>query len=157
MKEELTDTSVSFAQEMAELTCELSRTCNEKEHYFASLYNLTPAEFKCLRLFTNSTQISIKEIAHRMKITPGRITHILTSLENKQFILRKLDAVDKRNVIVHLTNKSKPFIKNLNMNHVKLHEEILGKIDSDMHLTILKAMREVIKALKQWSAERSIK
>ncbi len=142
-----------LSEEMAELTSELARTCNEKENSFAAMFNLTPAEFKCLRLFTNKSFISIKELSQLMKLTPGRITHILTSLEGKSFVIRKVDQRDKRNIIVHLTNNSTPFIKNLNENHIKIHKEILAKIDPDKRELVLSAIADVINALKSWSDE----
>lgn len=142
---------VSNAELMANLTCELARTCTNKEHFFAAKYDLTPAEFRCLRLFRDSPSIAIKSIAIQMKLTPGRITHILTSLEDKKYIERKIDQKDKRNVIVHLTESSKPFLKLVNDNHVKLHEDILLKLPDDKRDFILESMEEVIKALKTWS------
>lgn len=145
------DNGVSNAELMANLTCELSRTCTNKEHFFAAKYDLTPAEFRCLRLFRDSPSIAIKSIAIQMKLTPGRITHILTSLEDKKYIERKIDQKDKRNVIVHLTESSKPFLKVVNDNHVKLHEDILQKLPDDKREFILESMEEVIKALKTWS------
>ncbi len=142
--------SLKLAESMSVLTCELAKTCSEKEQYFASLYNLTPAEFKCLKLFNENKMMSIKEIAFYMNITPGRITHILTSLESKKFIKRKIDQVDKRNVQVHLTGKSQPFIKNLTENHIKIHEEILERIDPDKRELVVDLMGDLLHALKDW-------
>lgn len=141
----------SNAELMANLTCELARTCTNKEHFFAARFDLTPAEFRCLRLFRDSSSIAIKQIANQMNLTPGRITHILTSLEEKKYIERKVDQKDKRNVIVHLTESSKPFLSNVNENHVLLHEEILQKLPDDKREFILESMQDVIKALKTWS------
>ncbi len=141
----------NLAEAMADLTCELARTCNDKENYFASLFNLTPAEFKCLRLFSKTNSLTIKTISVLMNLTPGRITHILTSLEKKKFIKRKSDPYDKRNVIVSLTSNSEPFLKNLNANHIKLHEDILGNIDENKRTELIKSMRLLINALKTWS------
>ncbi|MBN1302412.1 MAG: MarR family transcriptional regulator [Melioribacteraceae bacterium] len=142
-----------LAEEMAELTCELARTCSDKENYFASLFNLTPAEFKCLRLFSKTNSLTIKTISVLMNLTPGRITHILTSLEKKKFIKRKTDTYDKRNVIVTLTGNSEPFLKNLNHSHIKLHEEILQNIEQGKHEEILDAIKQLINALRTWSAK----
>ena len=141
------------AEKMAKLTCELARSCQAKENYFASIFNLTPAEFKCLRLFTDNNVLSIKEIIYHLEITPGRITHILTSLEAKDYIKRRIDPTDKRNVQVFLTEKSEPFIKELNESHVKLHEDILENIEVDKRETVIDAMQEVITALHQWSRD----
>jgi len=62
-----------------------------------------------------------------------------------------VDQKDKRNVIVHLTESSKPFLKVVNENHIKLHEEILKKLPDDKREFILESMQDVIKALKTWS------
>jgi len=141
----------SSAEIMARLTCDLGRTCTNKEHFFAAKYDLTPAEFRCLRLFKTRPSMSIKRIAIQMNLTPGRITHILTSLEAKKYIERKVDEKDKRNIIVHLTNSSQPFLKVVNENHIKLHEEILRNIPEDKREFILDSMEDLIKALKTWT------
>jgi DNA-binding MarR family transcriptional regulator len=144
-----------MAEEMSNLTCELAKTCNDKEKYFASTFNITPAEFRCLRLFTNRSSLSIKELGSEMNLTPGRVTHILTSLEEKKFIKRTIDENDKRNIIVHLTSKSKPFLNNLNDNHIRLHEDILEKIPSEKRDLVISAMKDLLKALKSWSENRN--
>lgn len=151
MQNRQNNNAISKAELMSHLTCELSRTCINKEHFFAAKYDLTPAEFRCLRLFRESPSIAIKSIAIQMKLTPGRITHILTSLEAKKYVERKIDQKDKRNVIVHLTESSKPFLKVVNDNHIKLHEDILRKLPEDKREFIIESMEELIKALKTWS------
>ena len=139
-----------LAEKMAELTCEIAKKCAEKEKHFAGFVNLTPAEFKCLRLFTSRNQIPVKEIAESMKITQGRVTHIITSLENKSLIIRKLDPVDKRNVIAYLTEKSEPFLKSVNSMYVKLHHEILQNMNPENRKLALEILEEVISALDTW-------
>lgn len=147
-------TARKLAQEMSTLTCELARACNEKEKNFAAQFNLTPAEFRCLRLFSNNDSLPIKFLTKSLLITPGRTTHILTSLEEKRLVKRKADQKDKRNMIVELTAKSKPFIKNLNENHIKIHEEILQHIKKNDREVIVKALNEVIDALSKWTDKK---
>ena len=151
MKTKKKNGTKSNAELMAHLTCELARTCSSKENFFAAKYDLTPAEFRCLRLFKQSPTISIKQIAIQMNLTPGRITHILTSLEAKKYVIRKVDQKDKRNVIVHLTESSKPFLKVVNDNHIKLHQELLSKLPEDKIEFILESIQDVIKALRTWT------
>ncbi|MCK5085881.1 MAG: hypothetical protein KAQ90_00100, partial [Melioribacteraceae bacterium] len=73
------------------------------------------------------------------------------SLEEKKFIIRKVDERDKRNVIVYLTDDSIPFLKIVNDNHIKIHESILDKISPDRREFVVYAMEDVIKALKTWN------
>jgi len=137
-----------LAYEMAELSCLLAQTCNEKEQYFASTFGITPAEFKCLKLFKANKTIPIKEISSNMNISPGRITHILTSLEEKGYIVRNTDKNDRRNIIVSLTKKANPFIKKLDESHLKLHRDIIKGLNSGKRESIINAMRELITAIR---------
>lgn len=144
-------TNDDLAIELAELTCRLAQSCNEKESYFSSQYGITPAEFKCLKLFIADKSLSIKVISSQMNITPGRITHILTSLESKGYITREADKNDKRNVIVTLTEKSDPFIKNLSESHLKLHKDMLSGMEESERQQLVKTLKDLLKILKPYT------
>jgi len=143
--------SDQLAKTMADLTCEMAKTCNRKEIQFAASFNLTPAEFKFLRLFSETFTLPIKKISATLDLTPGRITHIITSLEKKNLIKRHQDPVDKRNVFIDLTSVSKPFIRNLHKNHIDIHKKILENITPEKRELVISAMEDVIFALKTWS------
>lgn len=143
-----------LAQEMAQLSCLLAHTCSEKETYFAATYGVTPAEFKCLKLFLDHPALPIKEISASLNITAGRITHILTSLEKKGYVTRHNDSSDKRNVIVTLTEKALPFIQNLSSSHLQLHRDILKNIDEKKREDLMNSMKELIKIIKPFSVKK---
>ena len=135
---------------VAELICELTRNCNIKEEYFASSFNLSPTEVRLLKLFVLSPSYTIKEIRDLLKLTPGRITHILTSLEAKKLILRNSDSNDKRVVIVSLLPKANPLIKNLNNNYHELHNRILRNVDEKEMEKILSSLKILVDVFKEW-------
>ena len=135
---------------VAELICELTRNCNIKEEYFASSFNLSPTEVRLLKLFVLSPSYTIKEIRDLLKLTPGRITHILTSLEAKKLILRNSDSKDKRVVIVSLLPKANPLIKNLNNNYHELHNRILRNVDEMEMEKILSSLKILVDVFKEW-------
>ncbi len=145
-----------LAKSMAELTCRLSKVCGEKDSYIAAMFNLTTAEFRCLKLFTHSSQVPVKTLGRELKLSPGRITHILTALEAKGFVTRSADPMDKRNVIVTATSKSKPFIQNLDECHLQVHKEILKIIDPIQQECVITSMEAVVKAISEWSKEKKI-
>jgi DNA-binding MarR family transcriptional regulator len=144
-------TSKAQARTMAELTCQLSRACNKKETSFAALFQLTPTELRCLRMFSKKSTVSIKEMIEELEISAGRVTHILTSLEKKQYIVRRVDTNDKRNHIVDLTPESRKFISSLTKKHVELHQNILDNISDDKKDIVTQVMVELIDALESWS------
>ena len=135
---------------VAELICELTRNCNIKEEFFASSFNLSPTEVRFLKLFAVSPTYSIKELRDILKITPGRITHILTALELKKLISRTLDPKDKRVIIVNLMPKSAPLISNLQQNYLDLHNKILQNVKEDEMEKILSSLEILVDVFKKW-------
>lgn len=144
-------TSKAQAKTMAELTCKLSRACSKKETSFAALFQLTPTELRCLRMFAKKSTVSIKEMIEELEISAGRVTHILTSLEKKNYITRRIDEFDKRNHLVDSTPESKKFIQLLTNKHIELHQNILDNISEDNRKVITNIMSELIEALEEWS------
>jgi len=57
---------------------------------------------------------------------------------------------------VHLTNKSIPFLRNINENHIKIHKEILNNIEPGEREFVITAMQDVLAALKTWTTENKI-
>jgi DNA-binding MarR family transcriptional regulator len=135
---------------VAELICELTRNCNIKEEYFASSFNLSPTEVRFLKLFAVSSTYSIKELRDRLKLTPGRITHILSSLEAKKLISRTLDPNDKRVIIVNLLPKAAPLISNLQQNYHELHNRILQNVKEEEMEKILSSLEILVDVFKKW-------
>ena len=135
---------------VAELICELTRNCNIKEEYFASSFNLSPTEVRLLKLFVLSPSYKIKEIQTLLNLTPGRITHILTSLEAKKLISRTADSNDKRVVIVNLLPKANPLIKNLHQNYHELHNRILKNVNEKEMDKILSSLQILVDVFKEW-------
>jgi len=143
----------SKAIEMSELTCRLARACERKESSFAALFNLTPTELRCLRLFSKKSTVAIKEMIKELEISAGRVTHILTSLEKKKYISRRVDKEDKRNHLVDLTPQSRKFINQLTQKHVQLHQNILNNIKLEEQDFISKIMLNLITEIESWTAK----
>lgn len=143
--------SKAQAKRLGEMTCRLAKACNRKEASFASLFELTPTELRCLRLFNKKSTVSIKEMINELEISAGRVTHILTSLEKKNYIIRRIDKKDKRNHLVDLTPSSRKFINQLNKKHIELHQNILENIGEDKKDIITQIMEDLISALEKWT------
>lgn len=137
-------------ESIAELVCELTRNCSMKEEYFAASFNLSPTEVRLLKLFTNASQYSIKELCETLNLTPGRITHILSSLEEKKLVIRKQNQTDKRNYYVELLPKANPLINNLHKNYISLHESILQNVGEKELKQIQSSLKLLTEQFKQW-------
>ncbi|MCZ7611625.1 MAG: MarR family transcriptional regulator [Ignavibacterium sp.] len=113
-------------------------------------FNLSPTEIKFLKLFAVKPQYAIKELREVLKLTPGRITHILTSLEAKNLVSRTLNLNDKRVILVSLQPKASPLIANLKQNYNELHKKILQNVSQKELENITSALKTLNKVFAQW-------
>ncbi|GAB4130360.1 MAG: hypothetical protein Fur0015_04210 [Ignavibacteriales bacterium] len=135
---------------LAELICDLTRNCNIKEEYFANSFNLSPTEVRFLKLFAFQNLYTIKELKEKLNLSPGRVTHILQSLEEKKLLVRFPDDKDKRNIMVKLLPKANPLIENLLVNYDNLHEDILKNVDSKEIENIYSSLRILVDVFEKW-------
>jgi DNA-binding MarR family transcriptional regulator len=140
-------------RKLAELICDLTRNCNIKEEYFANSFNLSPTEVRFLKLFAFQEKYSIKELKEKLSLSPGRITHILQSLETKMLVVRFPDNNDKRNIMVKLLPKATPLIENLLVNYDKLHQDILKNVNSKEIENIYSSLQILVDVFKKWVEE----
>jgi DNA-binding MarR family transcriptional regulator len=143
------NTQLKEAEHFAELICDLMRICNISEEFFASSFNISPAEFRLLKVFFFTESISVKELCEKLNLSPGRITQIVKNLEEKKFVKRSSDVVDKRNIIVTLTSKSKPFITNLYDSHIKIHQNLLNQLDQEKRNALAHLLEILIEDFKK--------
>lgn len=137
-------------QSTAELICELTRLCVLKEEKFAASFNLSPTELKMLKLFEGVNIHKVSDLVEKLKLTPGRITHILTSLEEKKLVLRLPDEKDKRSVNVRLQAKAQLFIENLHKNYIDIHQDLLDSVGQEELSVIQNSLRTLIRVFGKW-------
>ncbi len=139
------------AAEIAQISCRLTKACLTKEEVFSSRFNLTAGEFKMLKLFSNDDVLPVKYLIEELNLTPGRITHLLTSLERKKLVTRKRHKEDKRVALVGLTAKSRQFVSMLLEEHVALHQEIMNQMSPKQIDSVMTALELFLKAMNNWT------
>lgn len=138
------------AEALANLTFNLLARCQEKENRLAEAHNLLEAEFKCFRIMSSEESLNNKDIAKRMKLSPGRVTRIMDGLVEKGYMEREIDKDDRRNMIITLSRKGKILAHKINGAYVKIHQEILQDIDTSQHKSLIKAMEHLHAAVERW-------
>ncbi|MCU7496249.1 MAG: MarR family transcriptional regulator [Ignavibacteria bacterium] len=144
------------AEKLAGLILNLTRNCNIREEHFAASFNLSPAEVKLLKLFAFNSTLSIKEICSLLSLTPGRITHIVTSLEEKKLLTRNIDQKDKRNVIVSTAPKCAPFINNLVMSYLDLYKRVLKSVSEEDRENMFHSLEILGGIFSKWVEENKV-
>lgn len=92
-------------------------------------------------------RISLSTIRDKIKLAPSTITPIISSLERRGLIERKIDENDRRNIYIFLSSNGKKFTEKVD-NELKdiLHEYIkyMGKNDTNEIIRLIKKTREFI-------------
>ena len=134
------------------------------EEYAENLFNrLKPTNFKSLTdtlnyfnrgevgvlsyLAFEKSEASSGELSEKLNVTTARIASILNSLENKKYIRRKGDSLDKRKTLVVITESGKELAvetkKELMDILIKVIKEI-GYEDIEEYTRIVQKIRNVL-------------
>lgn len=143
----------SAAIKLADLTSHLLVHCRNKEIRFAEKNGLTQAEFRCLRYFGTNECMNNKQIAAKMKLTPGRLTRIIDSLIIKKYMARKIDKSDRRYMRVYLSKQGLSVVKQLNNDYINVHRDILSSVNLNQQKALITAMNSLVLALKIWASK----
>ena len=136
------------AETLADLTLALVGCCQRKQERIAERARLSLSEFKCLRAFRNDTELSVKDIAHRMSLTSSRLTRIIDGLVRKHYVTRHIDPQDRRIINVRLTRQGEIVARKVTNDCTHVYEQVLGTIDPRDHAQIISAVDQLWNALQ---------
>jgi DNA-binding MarR family transcriptional regulator len=142
-------------ENVAQLICELTRNCTIKEEFFARSFNLSPTEVRFLKLFVHRNLLTVNEIQNLLKLTTGRISHILKSLESKNLITRIKTPKDKRNIEIKLQPKAMLFVNNLHNNYNDLNDSILNQVGKEELDQITDSLNTLLNLFTKWVGQNS--
>ncbi len=140
---------------IAELIFKLRQKCALKDAYFMKLFGISQSEYNCLVQFFEVNSMGVKDLAERLEITPGGVTRIITSLENKGYVERRISLDDRRNINVLLTSQGKKLVKKMRRAAIDIHREIFDQIDPSERETVAAAIQTLLNALDSWLQEQA--
>ena len=135
---------------MADLVLTLRQKCLAKDRLMVKNFTVSYAEYNCVCLFFEYDVLSVKELADKLDITSGGVTRIITSLEEKGYLIREIDAEDRRGINVSLTPKGKEIAKEIRQTSLDIHEEILGLVGKEKAEVVLEGVKNLVGALEVW-------
>jgi DNA-binding MarR family transcriptional regulator len=96
----------------------------------------TPALDKVLTIIGDDETINVKHIATFLSITSGAATQHIAALEKEGAITRVANPDDRREVILHLTQKGKEAYERIKTYRLQLLQQIFSGLD-DKELTLM--------------------
>jgi DNA-binding MarR family transcriptional regulator len=131
------------AERLAELTLGLVGCCQSKQEQIAERAHLSLSEFRCLRAFRRDTEMSVKDIAHRMNLTSSRLTRIIDGLVKKRYVTRHIDLDDRRVIDVRLTRQGEIIASKVTNDCMHVYTQVLGLLQQQDHDRIINAVGEL--------------
>lgn len=147
----------TYITRMAKLVFNLRQKCAVKDSFFVRSLDVSTAEYSCLVQFFDDTTLGVKELSARLDISPGGVTRIITSLEEKGIIKRRISPEDRRNIDVILTKKGIKMVEKIRQASFELHAEIMSHIDPEYRHTVLDAMEQLTFAIDRWVEAHEVK
>lgn len=138
-------TLIKDAEVLAELSCKLAQICRRQEDDLATKFRLAPSEFRFLKLYASmGAVLTIKDFRKVLNLTPGRMTHIISSLERKKFLKRRTQKEDRRFVSIILLPKTDPLIESMKKTSGVFYKALLEKIDPNDREIMVKTLSLVV-------------
>lgn len=88
-------------------------------------------------------------LSTELKVTKGRITAIINSLAEKEYITLEMDITDRRRVLVDLSNQGKYYLESKLTAADKHFERIFEKIGYESTKTFVESLNNVITIAKE--------
>ncbi|MBN1352678.1 MarR family transcriptional regulator [candidate division KSB1 bacterium] len=140
----------TLAGELAEIIARLFTQCQEKDARHVAQYGVSIVESRCLRILYDDKELTVNQLAQKMSITSGRVTRIIDGLAAKNFVIRRVNKLDRRIYYMVLTNQGENLAKQLAEDHIKIHEAILSRIPEQNRRQMIDFLHKLNAAMDDW-------
>ncbi len=120
-----------------ELVTELRNRCGQREDEIRAKAGLTPGAYHCLVAMTEDEELTGREVARRIRVSPSRASRIVDSLVRAGFVKRRDGPTDRRVTLVSLTTEGAVLRKRVSEIHAECEAELIAAFD-DQELRSLK-------------------
>lgn len=133
-------------KEYLKLTTVLFRTMQNVEAVIKrdiKSHHLNTSEFGTLELLYNRGPQPMQSMASRLLMANSSMTYVIDQLEQKGWITRCQDEVDKRVMVVGLTEQGKTFFDNIFPKHVETLSTIYETLNEDELTALINILKKV--------------
>lgn len=119
----------------------LKKRLNPKDE----IYNLTIGQMEILHFIKDKKQIPMKEVADFLGITPPSATSLINNLVISDILERKFDKIDRRVILLSITEKGKKIFEKAKKDRAVAFEKIVSGLteeEKEILLRILKKIQE---------------
>ena len=117
--------------------------------------NLTIAQLKSIIYIFDKGEVSFKEVAEALNVTPSVVTGIVDRLVSHGMVKRKqMNSADRRMQWLVVTEKGKNILDNIRQHTIQNISQILETLSDEELLSLIKGLSALIKATAQYLKEK---
>jgi DNA-binding MarR family transcriptional regulator len=110
----------------------------------------TPSQVRVLFLLNDKKEgLSVKEIAELLEITGSAATQLIDGLFDEGFVNRVEDLIDRRRMVVSLSEQAKERMAQVKEFHLSKFKELTRLLSDEELLTLVGIQQKMILALKE--------
>ena len=112
-------------------------------------FNITTSQWAVMKLLDTKKELTQAQIAEELMSDRATIGTVIYKLLEKEYAEKNLDSEDRRSYVVHLTEKAKGIIKEVESSAKTVTEEALEGMDQEEIDNLCKSLNRVIKNLSK--------
>ncbi len=128
------------AGRLRQLIEEIIHCCQERVLFQSQKFNLTPAELRCILLFTNEKYLTAKGMAQKLEVAKSRVTKIMEGLIHKKLVQCIDDPDDARVKLIRLTPAGQNKFNEIDGFISEIHHQLLMNLNSGDRKSILHSL-----------------
>lgn len=105
--------------------------------------HLTMIQWSIIRLIHEHKEISMKKLAEIMNVTPPSMTEHIDALVSQNLIERDKSSLDRRTVLVKISDKGEQLFNKLYSEKMKVFNKILSTLSIEEKQSFLKMLQKV--------------
>lgn len=132
-------------EKIASLFFSVSRSMKQKMDLSSPFFQLPLAHAETLRLISEKKQISMKQVADFLAITPPSATALVSHLVKAGYVQRSSSKNDRRSVYLSLTHKGTTVMQKAVLDHCKVYKKLLNKISPKEQMELINILTKLSK------------
>ncbi|MDD5639467.1 MAG: MarR family transcriptional regulator [Candidatus Pacebacteria bacterium] len=107
------------------------------------IYNLTIGQMEILHFIKDKKQVPMKEVADFLEITPPSATSLINNLVISDILERKFDKIDRRVILLNITEKGKKIFEKAKKERAEAFEKIISILTEEERNHLLKILKKI--------------
>lgn len=132
-----------YMDETKRYITKISRVAQMYTNHVLKDINLSASEYMCLHYIRKREGLNQEELRSLLAIDKAAVTRIVTSLEKKEYLERRVDEKDRRSKRLFTTEKTKAAKMVTTANESYFYQWLMEAVDKDEKEIFLKVLKEL--------------